>query len=171
VLIGRSGTLSEQLDRLQGEGTAAAPPPRRVPPAAVPQTVAVPPNLEFFNGFGGFAADGREYVTLLDAGRWLPAPWINVIANPSFGFQVAVEGSGYTWSLSSRENQLTPWSNDPVTDRPGEVFYLRDEESGDLWGPTALPIRDESEAWSRLQSIRACRTRYRARSPPIRAAR
>ena len=144
VLIGRSGTLSEQLDRLQEEGTTAAPPPRRVLPAAVPPAVAVPPNLEFFNGFGGFAAGGREYVTLLGAGRWLPAPWINVIANPSFGFQVAVEGSGYTWSVSSRENQLTPWSNDPVTDRPGEVFYLRDEESGDLWGPTALPIRDEA---------------------------
>jgi cyclic beta-1,2-glucan synthetase len=108
------------------------------------QTVAVPPDLEFFNGFGGFAAGGQEYVTVLDAGRWLPAPWINVIANPSFGFQVAVEGSGYTWSLSSRENQLTPWSNDPVTDRPGEVLYVRDEESGELWGPTALPIRDEA---------------------------
>jgi cyclic beta-1,2-glucan glucanotransferase len=144
VLVGRHGTLSEQLDRLQEADTASAPPPRRVPPAGVPQTVAVPPNLEFFNGFGGFAAGGREYVTVLDAGRWLPAPWINVIANPSFGFQVAVEGSGYTWSLSSRENQLTPWSNDPVTDRPGEVLYVRDEESGELWGPTALPIRDEA---------------------------
>jgi cyclic beta-1,2-glucan synthetase len=145
VLIGRSGTLSEQLDRLQEGGTTAAPPPlRRVPPAAVRQTVAVPPDLEFFNGFGGFSADGREYVTLLGAGRWLPAPWINVIANSSIGFQVAVEGSGYTWSVSSRENQLTPWSNDPVTDRPGEVIYLRDEDTGELWGPTALPIRDET---------------------------
>jgi len=144
VLVGRNGTLSEQLDRLPEAGSTAAPPPRRVSPAAVPQTVPVPPSLEFFNGFGGFAADGREYVTLLGAGRWLPAPWINVIANPSFGFQVAVEGSGYTWSASSRENQLTPWSNDPVTDRPGEVIYVRDDESGELWGPTALPIRDEA---------------------------
>jgi cyclic beta-1,2-glucan glucanotransferase len=144
VLSGRNGTLSEQLGRLPETDATAAPPPRRVSPAAAPQTVPVPPNLEFFNGFGGFSADGREYVTILGGGRWLPAPWINVIANPSFGFQVAVEGSGYTWSLSSRENQLTPWSNDPVTDRPGEVIYLRDEDSGDLWGPTALPIRDEA---------------------------
>ncbi len=73
-----------------------------------------------------------------------PAPWINVVANPGFGFQVAVEGSGYTWSLGSRENQLTPWSNDPVTDRPGEALYVRDEDSGALWGPTALPIRHEA---------------------------
>jgi cyclic beta-1,2-glucan synthetase len=50
---------------------------------------------------------GREHVTVLGAKRWLPAPWINVVANPSFGFQAAVEGSGYTWSLGSRENQVT----------------------------------------------------------------
>ena len=143
VLAGRRGTLSEQLNRLEETDTTAAPLPRRVPPADLPQTVPAPPNLEFFNGLGGFAADGREYVTILGAGRSIPTPWINVIANPSFGFQVAVEGSGYTWSLDSRENQLTPRSNDPVTDRPGEVLYLRDEESGELWGPTASPIRDE----------------------------
>ena len=83
-------------------------------------------------------------MTILGAGRSTPAPWINVIANPGFGFQVAVEGSGYTWSGSSRENQLTPWSNDPVTDRPGEVLYVRDEDSGMLWGPTAQPIRGET---------------------------
>ena len=141
VLTGRRGTLSEQLNGLKATAAAAAPPPR-LPRAGVPQSVATPPNLEFFNGLGGFAANGREYVTILDAGRSIPAPWINVIANPSFGFQVAVEGGGYTWSLNSRENKITPWSNDPVTDRPGEVIYLRDEESGELWGPTAHPIRD-----------------------------
>jgi cyclic beta-1,2-glucan synthetase len=98
--------------------------------------------LEFFNGLGGFAAGGSEYVTLLGPAQSTPAPWINVIANPAFGFQVAAEGSGYTWSLNSRENQLTPWSNDPVTDRPGEAIYVRDDDTGDLWGPTAAPIHD-----------------------------
>jgi cyclic beta-1,2-glucan synthetase len=142
VLVGRRGTLAEQLDRLRA--APAASPPRRTPNAEPAQALAAPQKLEFFNGLGGFAADGREYVTILGAGRWLPAPWINVIANASFGFQVGVEGSGYTWSLGSRENQLTPWSNDPVTDRPGEVIYVRDEDGGELWGPTALPIRDEA---------------------------
>jgi cyclic beta-1,2-glucan synthetase len=143
VLAGRRGTLQEQLNEVPA-AEVVAPPPRRAPEARAPQAAAAAPELEFFNGFGGFAAHGREYVTVLDAGRWLPAPWINVVANPAFGFQAAVEGSGYTWSGSSRENQLTPWSNDPVTDRPGEVLYVRDEESGELWGPTALPIRDEA---------------------------
>jgi len=147
VLIGRLGTLWEQLNRLDDADGAAAPPPRRAPPAGVPPAVAPAPNLEFFNGLGGFAADGREYVTILGAGRTMPAPWINVIANPSFGFQVAVEGSGYTWSLNSRENQLTPWSNDAVTDRPGEAFYVRDEDSGELWSPTAQPIRHPAASY------------------------
>jgi len=149
VLAGRNGTLSEQLQRFrEAEGsTPARHSPVRPARAKAPQTVPPPPDLEFFNGFGGFAADGREYVTVLGPGRWLPAPWINVVANPSFGFQVAVEGSGYTWSESSRENQLTPWSNDPVTDRTGEVLYVRDEESGEVWGPTALPIRSETSPY------------------------
>ena len=29
-----------------------------------------------------------------------------------------------------------------MSDRPGEAFYLRDDDTGDLWSPTALPIRD-----------------------------
>ena len=105
------------------------------------------PQLEYFNGLGGFAEDGKEYVTILGPGQSTPAPWINVIANPAFGFQVSAEGSGYTWSVNSREHQLTPWSNDPVTDPPGEALYLRDEETDELWSPTASPIRDDTAAY------------------------
>ncbi len=83
-------------------------------------------------------------MTVLGEGLRTPAPWINVIANPSFGFLVSESGSGHTWSLNSHENQLTPWSNDPVSDPPGEAIYVRDENTGDVWSPTALPIRDET---------------------------
>ena len=87
---------------------------------------------------------GASTSTILGEGQWTPAPWINVVANPAFGFQTSVEGGGYTWSGNSRENQLTAWSNDPVGDRPGEVLYVRDEDDGVLLAPTALPIRDEA---------------------------
>src|SRR6185295_5890477 len=43
---------------------------------------------------------------------------------------------------------LPPWSTDPVSDRPGEAIYLRDEESGELWSPTAAPIRLENAHYS-----------------------
>ncbi|WP_369407793.1 GH36-type glycosyl hydrolase domain-containing protein [Roseomonas rosulenta] len=147
VLVGRRGQLSHQLNRAPQRGVAVPAPAR--PMAATVMPVASPPlpELEFFNGLGGFAKDGREYVTILGSGRSTPAPWINVVANPAFGFQVATEGGGYTWSVNSRENQLTPWSNDPVANRSGEAFYLRDEDTGTLWSPTAFPIRSNGETF------------------------
>ena len=148
VLPGRRGSLADQLNRLQTP-PGVVPPLRRRPltdavASAPPPPVAALGALQYFNGLGGFSPNGREYVTVLGPGQSTPAPWINVVSKASFGFQVATDGGGYTWSLNSRDNQLTPWSNDPVSDRPGEVFYVRDLDSGDLWGPTALPIRHET---------------------------
>ena len=142
VLAAQHGSLSDQLDRVADPSApirlfVKSPAPRPRLPAA-PR----PPDLEFFNGLGGFGAGGKEYVTVIGPGQSTPAPWLNVISNPLFGFQTATEGGGYTWSRNSRENQLTPWSNDPVSDPVGEAFYIRDDETGDLWSPTALPIRD-----------------------------
>ena len=145
VLLSRRGTLAEQVMRQPRSEAALVPLARRQPGTKSLDVLPVQPDLEFFNGLGGFAVDGREYVTILGEGQWTPAPWINVIANPHFGFQVSESGSGYTWSLNSRENQLTSWSNDPVTDPPSESIYVRDEDSGELWSPTVLPIREE--AW------------------------
>ena len=42
---------------------------------------------------------------------------------------------------------MTPWSNDPVSDPPGEVIYIRDDETNELWTPTALPIRVEKASY------------------------
>lgn len=87
----------------------------------------------FYNGFGGFSPDGSEYHIVLKNGNHLPAPWINVMANPRFGCLTSELYTGYTWWRNSRECKLTPWSNDPALDQPGEVCYLRDEESGEYW--------------------------------------
>jgi cyclic beta-1,2-glucan synthetase len=144
VLLARRGTLAEQVRRLQDIKPATAPGIRRRPAAASAEPPLSRPALEFFNGFGGFADDGRDYVTILEQGQWTPAPWVNVIANPGFGFHVSTEGGGFTWAVNSQQNQITPWSNDPVRDPVGEVFYVRDDETGDLWTPTALPIREAS---------------------------
>jgi cyclic beta-1,2-glucan synthetase len=141
VLLSRHGTLSEQV--LRAERSASPPPPaRRASAAPKPEPPPPRPELELFNGLGGFAADGREYVIVLGEGQWTPAPWINVVANRDFGFQVSEAGAGCTWAGNSRENRLTPWSNDPVGDPTGETLYVRDDDTGELWGPTALPIRE-----------------------------
>lgn len=102
-----------------------------------------PLNIEFFNGYGGFSKDGKEYIVRLKENLQTPAPWINVIGNNKFGFQVSENGSGYTWSENSRENKLTPWSNDPISDTPGEILYITDNETRESWSITPLPIRED----------------------------
>src|SRR5437867_2818195 len=121
LILASRGSLSEQAIRLERPGPGPFPPRLRSPREKA-ETLSPPAlDLEFFNGLGGFTPDGREYVTALGKGQWTPAPWINVVANPAFGFQVSESGSGYTWSVNRRENKLTPWSNDFVVDTPGET--------------------------------------------------
>lgn len=146
VLLSRRGSLADQFERL--DSTAASPivlAAAWVPGAS--DTPLVLPALEFSNEIGGFADNGQEYVTILRNGQSTPTPWINVVANPGFGFQVSADGGCFTWAGNSRDNQLTPWSNDPVGDRPGEVIYVRDEDTGAFWGPTAAPVRLKSATY------------------------
>ena len=111
--------------------------------ASTPAQAASAPDspLEFANGIGGYRQTGRSYRIHLDDERCTPVPWVNVIANPAFGFFVSAEGGGYACSLNGQQNPITPWPNDPVSDSPHEALYLRDEDSGTLWSATALPIR------------------------------
>ncbi len=147
ILDARKGNLAQQLEdvgRLPVRLPEFIPslPDRKdsEPTPALPRPV----DLRFDNGLGGFSPDGREYQIYLEPGSWTPAPWINVIANPNFGFLVSEAGSGYTWAENSGENRLTPWANDPVSDPTGEALYLRDEESGLVWSPTPLPARADA---------------------------
>ncbi|MGZ8252491.1 MAG: GH36-type glycosyl hydrolase domain-containing protein, partial [Methylophilaceae bacterium] len=94
----------------------------------------------FCNGLGGFSPDGREYVISLESGQSTPAPWVNVIASPFIGTVVSEGGSAYTWVENAHEFRLTSWHNDPVSDSSGEVVYIRDEETGEFWSPTPLPV-------------------------------
>ena len=147
VLLSRRGSLADQVIRLERPERTARPVVSSGTEAASAETATQRPDLEHFNGLGGFADEGREYVTILGPGQSTPAPWVNVIANPTFGFQVSESGSGYTWSGNSRENQLTPWSNDAVGDPVSEAIYIRDDETGELWSPTAQPIRCEGSTY------------------------
>ena len=73
-----------------------------------------------------------------------PRPGSTSIANPSFGTLISETGAGFTWLGNSQRNRLTQWSNDPVMDPASEAIYLRDEETGITWSPTASPIREET---------------------------
>jgi len=125
------------------DGIAASRPHRFRPAPGLDAAAAASEPLAFFNGLGGFGGDGSEYVMRLDRSigglRLPPLPWCNVIANQSVGFIASESGLGFSWSQNSRENRLTPWFNDPVSDPAGEAIYLRDEDAGLFWSPTPGP--------------------------------
>ena len=101
--------------------------------------------LNYFNGYGGFSYDGKQYIIKLGNGVNTPMPWINVLANNSFGCIVTEHGAGFTWADNSRENKLTPWYNDPIVTHQGEIIYLMDNETGEVWSITPKPIRDKND--------------------------
>ncbi|MDD8026403.1 MAG: glucoamylase family protein [Acidobacteriota bacterium] len=142
VLSGERGDLANQLDRPDPvrQEPAEFVPSREPNPAAESEAKTEVPPLVLANGLGGFSEDGRDYVIVLEADRETPLPWANVIANPSFGTIVTASGSATTWSENSRENRLTPFANDPVSDPTAEAIFIRDDETGETWSPTPGPM-------------------------------
>jgi cyclic beta-1,2-glucan synthetase len=143
VLAGARGPLARQLPGVR----EPLPVPMPFSPAGSPTEEPSPPlpflELSYFNGLGGFSLDGREYAIYLGPGKVTPAPWANVIATPDFGCLVTESGLGFTWSGNSQQNRLTTWENDPVSEPAPEAIYIRDDDSGAIWTPTASPIREE----------------------------
>jgi cyclic beta-1,2-glucan synthetase len=139
VLHTRNGKIVDQINRavslfaapraIDSDADWVGLPPALPAPADQPAEIDGS-DLDFWNGTGGFSKDGSEYVVRLSGMAATPQPWINVITNEQFGFHVSAEGAGFTWSQNSRDYQLTPWTNDPVVNRPGEAFYVADLGSG-----------------------------------------
>ncbi len=143
VLVAARGTLPQQLgaplEAPELLETLIRKRNQREPSAPLPFM-----ELHYFNSLGGFTPDGREYAIYLGPGTNTPAPWVNIIANENFGTMVSETGAGFTWYGNSQRNRLTRWSNDPVLDPASEALYIRDEENGLFWSPTAAPIREDT---------------------------
>jgi cyclic beta-1,2-glucan synthetase len=144
VLSGERGGLADQLDLPYPEprwprAHAAQPAPEASISRDAGPEVEAPP-LTLANELGGFTAGGREYAIVLRGDEDTPLPWVNVIANQRFGTVIGATGAAWTWAGNSRENRLTPFGNDPVSEFSGEALYLRDEEGGEAWGATPGPL-------------------------------
>ncbi|ABM38392.1 GH36-type glycosyl hydrolase domain-containing protein [Polaromonas naphthalenivorans] len=96
---------------------------------------------------GQFDPANGEFWFELQGGQSLARPWVNVIANPGFGFQVSETGSGMTWAGNSRMHQLTPWSNDPVRDPAFEHWLLQDIDSGQIFPLAPSVLAAGSSRW------------------------
>jgi cyclic beta-1,2-glucan synthetase len=159
VMHTRNGTIFDQIERAESAELQSRDPSQKSflweerqgtepqkEQAAQPVDTPAPEgnDLTNWNGYGGFDADGRDYVVRLTGDRMTPHPWINVIANDEFGFHTSAEGASFTWSRNSRDFQLTPWTNDPVVNRPGEAIYIYDQATGKAFSPFAAVARDRA---------------------------
>ncbi|MES2413173.1 MAG: glucoamylase family protein [Pseudomonadota bacterium] len=126
-------TQVESLRSVWGRPSAITAAPDGEEQPLLAHTLRATPQGSFDRASGEFSFD-------VDAGQRPPRPWVNVIANASFGFQVSEAGNGYTWATNSRLHQVTPWSNDPVQDQTHEHFLLQDVDSGHLL--QLVPVSD-----------------------------
>jgi cyclic beta-1,2-glucan synthetase len=165
VLSGERGTLAAQLGRPE----PLTPEPARLIRSRVPsgsmilakdETDVAVPALVMANGIGGFSKDGREFIVVLEADRETPLPWVNVLANPSFGTIVTSSGAAFTWSENSRQNRLTPFANDPISDSTSEALFIRDDETGDAWSVTPGPMARSKDRGRHVISHAPGRTRF-----------
>jgi cyclic beta-1,2-glucan synthetase len=149
ICIADGRPLEQQVATLQGasglrcRAVPASPPGGRAPvadPLSAPVAATQSP-------LGRFDAASGEFQFQLDSLHRPPRPWVNVIANPSFGFQVSEAGAGYTWAVNSRLQQLTPWSNDPVQDPAFEHYLLQDLDSQKLLALTPSTESGSQQAY------------------------
>ena len=175
VLDTRDGSLASRMARRR-RGPAEAPAlradarGRRDAPRARSD-----PSCSSTTASGASPRTGASTSIAVRPGNPTPAPWCNVLANPSFGCLVSESSLGSTWSLNAGENRLTPWRNDPVFDAPAEALYLRDEETAAVWSPTPLARggrrRDARAPRRGLHDLLAREPRARAGAHRLRAPR
>ena len=146
ILATSGGSLAHQLE-MPGSGSALASATEgttlatwnaATPPAGA-DGPTVPASVVLANDFGGFTPDGREYVLAVGGDHQTPAPWSNILANPSFGCLVTEGGPRCTWVDNSQSRRLTTWANDPVTDPATEAVFLHDRATDRAWSLTPSP--------------------------------
>ncbi len=99
-------------------------------------------SLKYYNEYGGFSADGKEYFIKMNKEKRLPTVWSHIMANKKFGTIVTENMGGYSWYKNSRLNRITSWNNNPSYDIPSEIIYIKDMESKKTWSLGLNPMPD-----------------------------
>lgn len=101
--------------------------------------------LIYYNEYGGFSNNGKEYTIKMTKNIKPNVSWTHVLANPNFGTIITNNNSGYTWYKNSRLNRLTEWTNNSILDVPSEIIYIKDKKYQKQWTLCPNLNQDEDE--------------------------
>lgn len=101
--------------------------------------------IKYYNEYGGFSEDGKEYLIKTNVKNRLPAVWCNIMANNNIGTIVTENMGGYTWNKNSKLRRITAWNNSSSMDIPSEIIYIKDIEKNLTWSLGENPMPDENE--------------------------
>ncbi len=99
--------------------------------------------LKYYNEYGAFSEDGKEYWMCVNKEKRLPTVWSHIMANEKFGTIVTENMGGYSWYKNSRLNRLTSWNNNPSFDIPSEIIYVKDMDTKESWSLGLNPMPDD----------------------------
>lgn len=99
--------------------------------------------LKYYNEYGAFSEDGKEYLIKVNSEKRLPTVWSNIMANEKFGTLVTESMGGYSWHKNSRLNRVTSWQNQATYDIPSEIIYIKDNETKKAWSLGLNPMPDD----------------------------
>ena len=86
--------------------------------------------------YGYFDNEKREYViTRPDT----PEPWANYLGSPEYGAIISNNAGGYSFVKSGANGRILRYVFNSF-DQPGRYIYLRDNETGDYWSNSWMPV-------------------------------
>ncbi len=100
--------------------------------------------LKYYNEYGGFSEDGKEYLIKVNKNNRLPTVWSHIMANEKFGTIVTENMGGYSWYKNSRLYRISSWENSASYDIPSEVIYIKDVVNKQVWSLGLNPMPDDN---------------------------
>ena len=86
--------------------------------------------------YGYFDEERKEYViTKPDT----PEPWANYLGSPEYGAIISNNAGGYSFVKSGANGRILRYVFNSF-DQPGRYIYLRDNETGDYWSNSWMPV-------------------------------
>ena len=152
IICANKGSISDQIKEMEDEYRAKLKNvgKEKVKAEDISKFDVIKPNIDFtklkyFNSFGGFTEDGKEYVIKINKNQNTPVIWSNILANKNFGTVVTSNMGGYTFNKNSRLNRISAWANTPANDIPSEIIYIKDLGYGKSWSLNFSPMPDEND--------------------------